>query len=105
MTLLKVCPNCYRSYPDISQNYCTDDGSVLSEPFPIPVKNEEAEVETVIRQPKVVRVTRPGSVPPAVAGGAVSPHATAAPPRARTNAKDFIARNFPELSKYKRRSS
>jgi hypothetical protein len=62
MTLLKVCPNCYRSYPDITQNYCTDDGSALSEPFPIPVKNEEPEIETVIRQPKVFRAIRPGSV-------------------------------------------
>ena len=50
MSLLKVCPNCYRSYPDTSLNFCTADGSALSQPFEIPMCSEEAEVEIVVRQ-------------------------------------------------------
>jgi hypothetical protein len=49
MSLIKVCPNCYRSYPDISLNYCTDDGSVLSQPIEIRMNAAETEIETVIR--------------------------------------------------------
>jgi len=35
MTLIKVCPNCLRSYPDISLNFCTDDRAALSQSLEI----------------------------------------------------------------------
>jgi len=49
MTLIRVCPNCLRSYPDITLNFCTDDGSALSGPLNIPTASEDDETETVIR--------------------------------------------------------
>ena len=86
MSLIKICPNCYRSYPDISLNFCTDDGSILSQPVEIPVAADQSEIETVIRprfvKTEVDKVRRP-----------------------KANAKHFIAKNFPELSTYLRRTS
>ena len=60
MSLIKVCPNCYRSYSDISLNFCTADGSALSQQFEIPMGADEAEVETLVRQ----RIAKPDSEKP-----------------------------------------
>ncbi len=50
---LKTCPNCSRSYSDISLSYCLEDGFVLSAPNNFsPVTQEyedENDVETVVR--------------------------------------------------------
>ena len=53
MAVIKVCPICFRSYLDISLNFCIHDGSVLSQPMDVVVGTTDEEIETVIRQPKV----------------------------------------------------
>jgi hypothetical protein len=53
MTVIKVCPTCFRGYPDVSLNYCIDDGSELSEPLTVSTGADEQEVQTVIRIPGV----------------------------------------------------
>ncbi len=45
----KKCPHCFRSYPDITLNFCLDDGSVLSDSFEMPNFAEKAEIDTVVR--------------------------------------------------------
>jgi hypothetical protein len=84
MKLLKVCPQCYRSYPDITLTNCVDDGAELSEPFPIPLReDDEATANTSSARYSEIEDQ----------------------PRARANAKSFVAKKFPELSRYKLRSS
>lgn len=53
MSLIKVCPNCYRGYSDTRLVYCREDGSALSEPFELPLEVDEPEIETVILKRKV----------------------------------------------------
>lgn len=49
MTQQKMCPHCYRTYPDITLNFCLDDGSILSDSFERATPTEQTEIETVVR--------------------------------------------------------
>lgn len=50
MPLAKVCPNCFRSYPDITLNFCLEDGDALSDSFEFSVPTEVFEAETEIKR-------------------------------------------------------
>src|SRR5687767_14264712 len=48
--MTKRCPHCYRSYSDISINFCMEDGSVLTDSLDMPAVTEGHEIETLVRQ-------------------------------------------------------
>lgn len=55
MPSAKICPNCFRSYPDLTLNFCLDDGRPLSDSFEFSLPDREAEVETQVRQRPIKR--------------------------------------------------
>lgn len=55
MTQLKKCPHCFRSYPDISLNFCLDDGAILSDSFEDATTTDADEIETRVRIPRKKR--------------------------------------------------
>ena len=87
MIYVKICPECYQSYPDTSQYFCVADGIPLSTPVAVDFTTLNDEIETQIR-PAAVLLQNQALID-----------------RPKANASAFIQASFPELVDLTRRTS